>query len=83
MTYPHRGFPPSYRVPESPGSSSMATKSHQIDLVGLLRRHLIEAHGYTDDYFDDTNDPWTAGELRWLHAPYLKTREYREGCKPI
>lgn len=52
-----------------------------------LRKHLIEQHGYTDEYFD--HDYAIGGPireletLRWLHAPAVKTREHPNGCERL
>jgi hypothetical protein len=43
-----------------------------------LRDHLIEAHGYQPEFFDNR---LTLDNLRWLHAPWVKTREYPKGCE--
>jgi len=51
-----------------------------------LRQHLIDVHGYTEDYFDLCEMEGSAADLsalRWLHAPSLKTREYPNGCERL
>lgn len=50
------------------------------DPVRELIGHLIDEHGYEQAYFDGFDPPLTLMNLRWLHAPQIKSREFPKGC---
>ena len=59
----------------------MKPNQNEADRLGA---HLIAEHGFTAAYFDEdypNGGPIRdLGTLRWLHAAWIKTREYPEGC---